>query len=128
MDADWIPILTPSPAKGGGRESGTALPPWRTCAVSLAVITGLVAFWQFNQQWRIENERYFWYVSLMSQAFEEVFAHVPEVDAWVAIAEIQIAFHCGFYLGDDYDPSLYSARFRGTVDRIIDEDPLGVCH
>lgn len=132
--------------------------------ILLAVIAGLVAFWQFNQQWRIENERgaraayrefliismnnpelsrpdlldqdatpienerYFWYVNLMSQTFEEVFAHVPEVDAWVAIAEIQIAFHCGFYLGDDYDPLLYSTRFRDTVDRIIDEDPLGFCY
>lgn len=132
--------------------------------IALAVAAGLVAFWQFNEQWRIENERgaraayrdflvismnnpemsrpdlldhdatpleyerYFWYVNLMSQTFEEVFAHVPEVEAWVAIAEIQIAYHCGFYLGDDYDPALYSLRFRETVDRIIEEDPLGFCY
>lgn len=76
----------------------------------------------------IENERYFWYVNLMNQTFEEVFAHVPEIDAWVNIAEIQIAFHCGFYLGDDFDPALYSQRFRETVQRIIEEDPLGYCY
>lgn len=132
--------------------------------ILLAIVAGLVAFWQFNEQWRIENERgaraayreflvismnnpemsrpdllehdatpleyerYFWYVNLMSQTFEEVFAHVPEVDAWVAIAEIQIAFHCAFYLGDDYDPALYSDRFQDTVARISEEDPLGFCY
>lgn len=132
--------------------------------ISLAVVAGLVAFWQFNEQWRIENERgaraayreflvismnnpelsrpdlldhdatpteyerYFWYVNLMSQTFEEVFAHVPEVDAWVSIAELQIAYHCGFYLGEDYDPALYSARFQETVTRIVAEDPLGFCY
>ena len=132
--------------------------------ILLAVIAGLVAFWQFNQQWQIENERgaraayreflvismnnpevsrpdllvrdatpienerYFWYINLMNQTFEEIFAHVPEIDAWVNIAEIQIAFHCGFYLGDDFDPALYSQRFRETVQRIIEDDPLGYCH
>lgn len=75
----------------------------------------------------LEYEQYFWYVNFMSQTFEEVFAYVPEVDAWVDLAETQIALHCAFFDSDEYVPELYSQRFQDTVARIIAENPMGAC-
>ena len=75
----------------------------------------------------VEAEEYFWYVQLMSQTFEEVFAHVPEVDAWIDLAEVQLTLHCRFFASENYVADLYSAQFQETIAKILAEQKPGYC-
>ena len=142
-------------------------PPVETVALILGIVltitAGIVAYWQFNTQWQLENERgakaafreylkisldhphlarpdpenrplnaqeqeqYFWYISLMNETFEEVFAHVPDLEAWTDLAEVQIGAHCAFFQGADYVPALYSERFQNLVIQTLGTNPLGAC-
>lgn len=68
------------------------------------------------------DERYFWYVGLMNQTFEQVFEFIPDEEAWVFIAEGQFRLHCAWYaLSKDYRPEHYSDRFNAAVDAAIEE-------
>ncbi|MGI9365565.1 MAG: hypothetical protein ACR2O8_10315 [Rhizobiaceae bacterium] len=75
-----------------------------------------------------EYEQYFWYVNVMSQTFEEVFAFVPEVDNWNWIAREQFRLHCGFFHGGEYLPELYSSRFQSVVSEVLAKYPEKDCY
>lgn len=74
-----------------------------------------------------EYEQYFWYVTLMVQSFEEIFAHVPNEPRWEHVAREQFRLHCGFFSGDEYIPELYSDRFNTILQSVLDEQPEGAC-
>ena len=76
----------------------------------------------------LEYEKYFWYANIMSQTFERVFQYAPDQEQWNWIAREQFRLHCGFYSGDDYDPELYSERFRELVASTLADIPDSECY
>lgn len=74
-----------------------------------------------------EYEQYFWYVTLMVQSFEEIFAHVPNEPRWEYVAREQFRVHCGFFRGDDFIPELYSDTFRSILEDVLTNLPDDQC-
>lgn len=66
-----------------------------------------------------EYEQYFWYVTLMVQSFEEIFAHVPNEPRWEFIAREQFRVHCGFFRSDEFIPELYSDEFKSILEGVL---------
>ena len=66
-----------------------------------------------------QYEIYFWYVNIMNQTFEEVLAVVDVNPAWEFTVKDQIAIHCLFYEGPDYQPELYSSRLQALVENVL---------
>jgi len=69
----------------------------------------------------LDEEQYFWYATLMTETFEEVLAHVPNIDSWIDLVKIQVDMHCGFYVSDNFVPELYSVKLQDTVSEVLEE-------
>ena len=67
----------------------------------------------------LEEEQYFWYVTLMTETFEQVLAHVPNIDSWIDLVQQQVDMHCAFYSSEDFVPDLYSLHLQEIVDETL---------
>ncbi|MAV48141.1 MAG: hypothetical protein CBC49_009050 [Alphaproteobacteria bacterium TMED89] len=81
-----------------------------------AISGGLLSDYEYTEQ---DDERYFWYVTLMTETFEQVLAYVPNVQAWIDLLELQVDIHCEFYASEGFQPELYSTRLQTVVDKVL---------
>lgn len=69
----------------------------------------------------IESEKYFWYATLMTETFEQVLAHVPNIESWIDLVKVQVDMHCTFYNSGDFVAELYSLELQNIVEGVISE-------
>ena len=77
---------------------------------------GYLSDYEYTEQ---DDEQYFWYVTLMTETFEQVLAYVPNIDAWIDLLELQVDIHCEYYSSDGFQPQLYSQRLQEVVDKVL---------